>query len=175
MPRYKDTSLPFGPPPEDFCIQLWELRPRLISFAARYERDRDKRVELVDSVIEKLLGVWWQYRPESNMLAWAATAVVHKAYSNARRNKYHGVWDEKSFDFIPDNFTAKPEVNLMLERTLVALKSLSPEWQEAIQLVAVEGLTHKEVAERLGLAEGTIKSRLTRARARLKDLVGWDK
>jgi RNA polymerase sigma-70 factor (ECF subfamily) len=59
-----------------------------------------------------------------------------------------------------------PEELLALER---ALLTLSPEDRELITLKHLDGLSYRELAERLGIAEGTVMSRLYYARQRLRE------
>jgi RNA polymerase sigma-70 factor, ECF subfamily len=61
-----------------------------------------------------------------------------------------------------------PEELMALERALLAL---SPEDRELITLKHLDGLSYRELAERLGIAEGTVMSRLYYARQRLRDLL----
>jgi RNA polymerase sigma-70 factor, ECF subfamily len=61
-----------------------------------------------------------------------------------------------------------PEELLALERALLAL---SPEDRELITLKSLDGLSYRELAERLGIAEGTVMSRLYYARQRLRELL----
>ncbi len=61
---------------------------------------------------------------------------------------------------------------MRLREVAEALDRLSPEHQQVLHLVAVEGLSYQEAAEALAIPIGTLISRLSRARARLRTLDG---
>lgn len=68
----------------------------------------------------------------------------------------------------PEDVTLQGELRRVLER---ALGELPDDWRMVVLLSDVHGLSYQEVAESTGLALGTVKSRLSRARARLRDLL----
>jgi len=71
--------------------------------------------------------------------------------------------------YVPDKAALNQELNSVLNR---ALARLSPKLREIIVLKEIEGLSYEEIADILGCSRGTVKSRLFRARERLKDLLG---
>jgi RNA polymerase sigma-70 factor (ECF subfamily) len=71
--------------------------------------------------------------------------------------------------YVPDKAALNQELNQTLNR---ALGQLSPKLREIIVLKEVEGLSYEEIADILGCSRGTVKSRLFRARERLKELLG---
>jgi RNA polymerase sigma-70 factor, ECF subfamily len=73
-------------------------------------------------------------------------------------------------DESPDALALRRELSIYLERALTAL----PEDQRMVVLVDVQGLDYHEVAETLGIALGTVKSRLSRARARIRQALADD-
>ena len=74
-------------------------------------------------------------------------------------------------DEAPDAHTLRRELSIYLERALTAL----PEDQRmVVLLVDVQGLDYHEVAEALGIALGTVKSRLSRARAKIRQALADD-
>jgi RNA polymerase sigma-70 factor (ECF subfamily) len=71
--------------------------------------------------------------------------------------------------YLPDKSALNRELGQVLER---ALAKLSVKLREIIVLKEVEGLSYEEIAEILNCSRGTVKSRLFRARERLKELLG---
>lgn len=76
--------------------------------------------------------------------------------------------DELSVDRTEAELLARDEAR----RTLAALQQLTADHRAVLSLFALEGLSHREVAEVLGVPEGTIWSRLHGARKRLAELMG---
>jgi RNA polymerase sigma-70 factor (ECF subfamily) len=73
-----------------------------------------------------------------------------------------------SSDESPEDHALRGELNAQLQR---AILSLSADHRAALVLVDVQGLSYDEAAEATGASVGTIKSRLSRARARVRDLL----
>lgn len=70
---------------------------------------------------------------------------------------------EGSYEHILENINAQELLQLISE--------LSPQYRLIFNLYAIEGFSHKEIAEKLGISEGTSKSNLSRARSILQDRV----
>ena len=73
--------------------------------------------------------------------------------------------DGRRGDESPDALALRRELSIYLERALTALPD---DQRMVVLLVDVQGLDYHEVAETLGIALGTVKSRLSRARARIR-------
>ena len=69
-----------------------------------------------------------------------------------------------------------PEQNERLEvqDMLAALNKLRPDQREALLLVSVQGMSYEDAAAVIGIASGTVKSRVNRGRTRLAELLGLD-
>ena len=75
-------------------------------------------------------------------------------------------------DLIPDRGAIDPHAALEAKAVYAAIADLPDEYRETIVAVDVAGLSYKEAAAALGTKEGTIMSRLSRARGRVADAVG---
>jgi RNA polymerase sigma-70 factor (ECF subfamily) len=71
----------------------------------------------------------------------------------------------------PGNESANGETAVDLENLQRSLDWLAPDLRETLMLVTVEGLRYKEVAEILGIPQGTVMSRLSRARQQLRNIL----
>jgi RNA polymerase sigma-70 factor (ECF subfamily) len=104
---------------------------------------------------------------------WLHTCTERKAINHVRAQK------RAPFSIgLPSSGSEKPRSQLDVERALhfqeVARRifpQLSPEHREVIDKVILKGLTHTEAAALLGIAEGTLKSRLIAAKRALLELV----
>jgi RNA polymerase sigma-70 factor, ECF subfamily len=105
--------------------------------------------------------------------AWLLTIVRHTAYGRRR-----GQHTETEFDETQHSETVAeehPEAALLrkdaMESLAGALDRLAPEFREVIVLREVEGLSYKEISDVAGVPIGTVMSRLSRARARLQQVL----
>ena len=108
-----------------------------------------------------------------NSKAWFLTIVRNAGYSWLQRSRAQGPttpFDAEMHDI--EDTSQGPELDLLQRATQqdlqAALESLPVEFREALVLRELEGLSYKEIAEVSGLPIGTVMSRLTRARLKLR-------
>src|ERR1017187_7796549 len=132
----------------------------LFSLALRLLNSRADAEEVVLDVYKqvwRLAGTFDSSR--ANVVSWLALLTRSRAIDRLRQANSRRAW-EMPFENMaePRGSTPAPEAQLMFhqERKLVrrALADLSPEQREAIELAFFEGLTHVEVAEKLGAPFG---------------------
>jgi RNA polymerase sigma-70 factor (ECF subfamily) len=129
-----------------------------------------------DAVQEAFLAVWRgadRFVPErGSASAWLLTLVHRRAVDVVRRE------ERRRADPLPELETAGSEgadddamLRLERERVVGALRKLPDPQREALELAYYAGFTQSELAERLGVPLGTIKSRMNAGLARLRDLL----
>lgn len=119
------------------------------------------------------------YEPDRGAVkSWLYGIAVHKAQSRRRRlargaraigrlaNRSAGV--DAPMEAVEDALAGRED----LRRVNEALRQLSPSEREIIVLFAWERLSYEEIAAALGVELGTVRSRLSRARAKLRELAG---
>jgi RNA polymerase sigma-70 factor, ECF subfamily len=129
-----------------------------------------------DLLSDVFLDVWRQaatFEARSSVSTWLLAIARYKAIS-ARRRRTDAELDEKIASTVADP-ADDPEVVLQrktrAELLRHSLARLSPEHGEVIDLVYFHGKSVKEVAEIVGTAEATVKTRMFYARKKLADLV----
>jgi RNA polymerase sigma-70 factor, ECF subfamily len=129
-----------------------------------------------DLLSEVFLDVWRQaaaFEARSSVSTWLLAIARHRALS-ARRRRTDAELDEKIASSVADP-ADDPEVVLQKKTRATALRHslarLSPEHGEVIDLVYFHGKSVKEVAEIVGIAAATVKTRMFYARKRLAELV----
>jgi RNA polymerase sigma factor (sigma-70 family) len=134
---------------------------------------REEALELAQEVFIKAWQALPEWRPDAQFHTWIYRIASNLALDVLRRRKVvQFVALEDDFDAPSD--AAGPETQLQARqgmRTLdAALARLAPEQREIILLREVEGLSYGELAATLAIDEGTVKSRLARARVALAAL-----
>jgi len=129
-----------------------------------------------DLLSDVFLDVWRQaaaFEARSSVSTWLLAIARYKALS-ARRRRKDAELDEKVASTVADT-ADDPEVVLQKKTRAELLRQslgrLSPEHGEVIDLVYFHGKSVKEVAEIVGIAEATVKTRMFYARKKLADLV----
>lgn len=144
--------------------------PRLRRYARALVGDRYIADDLVQDTLERAWNKFYLWRPGSDLRAWLFT-IMHNVFVNqARRRRYE---IEQAMDELPAvAVRATQGDHLELQDVDRALRSLSAEQREVILLVAIEQLTYEQVSRALGIPIGTVMSRLSRARERMRQLLG---
>jgi len=147
------------------------LLPSLRAFALSLTNAREIADDLVQDTLVRALAKIDQFQPGTNMGAWLFTILRNIFYSQCRRTK-HEIEDPDG-SYAARLWTAPDQHGKCdVQDTLRALAMLPLEQREALILVTAEGLSYEEAARICGVAVGTIKSRVSRGRVRLAELLG---
>ncbi len=117
-----------------------------------------------------------------SFLSWLMRTVANRCYDELRRQKRRpsvswesfGEMDEEANPFLvngrptPEEAAQQAELTRFLQAAIIALP---PDQRIVLVLSDVEGMNYQEIAETVRIPVGTVKSRLARARARLRDLL----
>lgn len=149
-----------------FKQQLVEAIPMLRGFARSLSGSNDRADDLVQETLAKAIANREKYRMGTNLHAWLVTILRNQYYSEGRRR-----WREVS-DADGSHAGRLVEMpghtsHLELQDFMAALQALPDSQREALVLVGASGMSYEEAAEVLGTRVGTVKSRVSRARARL--------
>jgi RNA polymerase sigma-70 factor (ECF subfamily) len=143
---------------------------RAFAFSLVGSRHHDRADDLVQETILKAWAHRSSFRPGTNLNAWLHTILRNEFYSQMRRKKREV---EDADGAYANRLAVIPEQNGHLDMADMeaALDQLAEEQREAILLVAAAGFSYEDAAEICGVAVGTIKSRVNRARAKLVDIL----
>lgn len=132
--------------------------------------------EVVQEVFVSVWNTAARFDPARGSLGpWLFTIARHKAIDLVRREANHR---KRSADVdlelkeAPDDVDHEAWVNLRRDRVREALAQLNEPQRMALELAFFSGLTHVEVAERLGIPLGTAKTRIRSALLKLRDALG---
>lgn len=153
---------------DEKAASLDALVPALRRYAVALLRDREAADDLVQDCLERAVSRWTLRRRDGDLRAWLFTILHNRFLDIVRRRRREGIW--VALDDAPDlpSVVAAAEGRLALGDVLTALNRLDTEDRAVILLVAIEDLSYDEAARVLGVPVGTIMSRLSRARGRLR-------
>lgn len=144
--------------------------PAMRAFAISLTRTRSAADDAVQDAVLKALTNIDKYEPGTNMRAWLFTILRNTYYSSKR--KYHRETSDPD-GILTDSMAVKPDHDGRLQYLdfRKAFDLLPDDQREVLMLVGASGFTYEETAEMTGVAIGTVKSRVNRARARLAELL----
>lgn len=154
-----------------FKREMLATLPSLRAFAVSLTGRHDKADDLVQDTIMKAWAKQDSFEMGTNIKAWLFTILRNEFYSQMRKRGREVQDSEGAFT---ERLSVHPaQYGAMdLEDFKKALDSLPADQREAIILIGASGFSYEEAAEICDCAIGTMKSRVSRARVRLQELLG---
>jgi RNA polymerase sigma-70 factor, ECF subfamily len=165
---------------ETACAELvGEHQRMVVQLAMNLLGDRDEAMDLSQDVFLRVFRTIHRFRGQSSLRTWIYRIAVNQARNRHRFWRRRHRADQVPLDqhiaahgeflsdgeSIPDRVLAQKELAAQLQQ---ALDHLPFDQRTAIILREIDGLSYEEIAFSLGVAVGTVKSRLTRARQALR-------
>jgi RNA polymerase sigma-70 factor, ECF subfamily len=153
--------------------QLQAQIPRLRRYARALTGSREAADDLVQDALERAWTKRGLWRPDSNLRAWLF-AVMHNVFVNGVKRarpmmSLDALNEEGSIE--PAAGSASAETDAALSDMRTALTQLPVEQRQVVLLVGLEQMTYAEAADVLEIPIGTVMSRLSRGRDRLRQLL----
>lgn len=143
----------------------------LFGVCLRYAKDREEAKDLLQEGFIQIYKDLYQYQPTGALGAWMRKVVVNVALQHIRKQK-------RLFPTVAlSEAAASVEVEDELfsnfrEQALIQLIQQLPDGYRAVfNLYVIEGYSHKEIADQLGIAEASSKSQLSRAKQALRKML----
>jgi RNA polymerase sigma-70 factor (ECF subfamily) len=156
----------------DFLDEIEATVPALRRYARALTRNADRADDLVQDCLERAIRKRNLFTPTGPVQAWLFRMLINIWRNDLRFERRRG-------DQIPiDSLIAEPSVapaqpgRIALSEMSRAIDRLPDDQREALLLVVLEGLSYHDAAAALGIPDGTLMSRLGRARAALRALTG---
>jgi RNA polymerase sigma factor (sigma-70 family) len=154
---------------DPFVRQMMDLLPRLRRFARALTQANSDADDLVQLTVEKCLRerARWSVgtRLDSWMFAAMRNAWIDETRARSRRREF--VAEVGEAERVADHSVAYEEIKVQAMLIRSAMAALPADQRVAVALVLVDGMSYQEAAVLLGIPEGTLTSRLSRARATL--------
>jgi len=145
--------------------------PMLRRYARFLSRNADQADDLVQECLVRAIARIDSWEPGTNLQAWLIVILRNIFLNECRRVKRERVSLEGLKSAGTTQIPAQQDVSLMLAELQEAFMSLSTDHREVLTLVVIQGMTYERTAQILGVTMGTVKSRLSRARTRLSEIV----
>ena len=144
--------------------------PGLRAFARALVRDREAADDLVQDTLAAAIARQGQWRGEGALRGWLCRILLNRFRDGLRRRR------PVTLAVVPDMTDVasarRGDDRLALAEVHAAMGQLPDDQRAALLLVALEGMSLAEAARAMGCAEGTLASRLGRARATLRQVTG---
>ena len=151
----------------------------LMSTSYRYMGNRDDADEVLQEGFIKIFNKLATYDYSFDIGAWMRRVIINLAIDKLRKRKKDrkiivsgddNLFKTQDHDEISD-FDQYDNQQISVELAMEAITKLSPAYRMVFNMYAIENYTHAEIAKELGISEGTSKSNLFKAKAKLRKLL----
>lgn len=140
----------------------------MLAIVRRYIRDDEEVLDVVNQGFVKVFQKVEQYHFENSFEGWCKRIVINTALDHLRSSKRYK--DFFSFDaMMPSHQIYNDGMNNMsVDELMQVINSISPISKLVFNMFAIDGYSHKEIAERLNISVGTSKWHLSSARKQIQ-------
>jgi RNA polymerase sigma-70 factor (ECF subfamily) len=153
-----------------FEQEILAAMPALKRFAMRLSGHADRAEDLVQEAVCRGLTNADRFEPGTNIQAWLFT-ILRNFFMSTYRRRRNEVDDPHGMHVGGLAMAPEQPVHVDLKDFAVAFRTLPHDQREALTLIGVQGYSYQEAAEMMGVATGTIKSRVSRGRVRLVEIL----
>lgn len=148
---------------------LWDkYAPKLLSVSIRYCKSREDAEDVLMESFVKIYDKMPEFRFQSSLETWMRRVVVNMSINKIRAAKMMDSIDNESYEvpYVDLGFD-----NLNAKELLALLDKLPAGYRTVFNLYAIEGYSHKEIGEVMGIDEGTSRSQLAKSRKALQEMI----
>lgn len=143
---------------------------KMFGVCLRYAGNTEEAEDILQEGFIKVFRKISSYRGEGSFEGWIRRIFVNTAIEQFRRKTYMQPITEREENSVEATYLSV--LDSLAEKDIIKLvQQLSPGYRTVFNMYVVEGYTHRQIAESLGISEGTSKSQLSRAKIILQDLV----
>lgn len=146
--------------------QLFDkYKSKMMGVCLRYSDSREEAEDIFQNAFVKVFENLHSFRMEGSLEGWVRRIMVNMALNHYRQNKN----SRNNIDIDDAGYVAESAhgviESISAKELLLIIRELPSGFRNVFNLYAIEGYTHKEIANELGISEGTSKSQYARARA----------
>lgn len=142
----------------------------MMAVCLRYANDREEARDVLHEGFMKVFKNINRFKEGTNLGAWIRRIMINTSIDHYRKNAKkpnfveinHAIHEADVHDVVSE---------MSAEEILKLVQKLSPAYRTVFNLYVIEGYSHREVGEALGISEGTSKSNLAKARAKLQKMI----
>ena len=143
---------------------------KMYALCYRYIREPMEAEDVLVTAFMKVFDKIDQFRSEGSFEGWIRRIVVNEALTHLRRNRsMYLETDLEQADREPDY--SNLDDHLEVEDLLNMIREMPSGYRIVFNMYAIDGYSHKEIADHLGISENTSKSQLSRARTYLQKIL----
>ncbi len=144
--------------------------PKMYIVCCRYLKDPMEAEDALVTAFMRIFEKLGQFKGEGSLEGWMKTIIIREALTTLRKNKNQFYGSEGE---IQDLHIEDPHHYDQLENEdlLKIIQDMPAGYRAVFNMYAMDGYTHKEIADQLGISENTSKSQLSRARKFLQDVL----
>ena len=148
-----------------------EYSPQMFAICLRYAPDRSVAEDVLQDAFIKVFAKIGSFKGDGELGAWIRRVVINTALEQLRKIK-KAESRSVDLDFCYDLSSADDILEKMtFQEVLASIQKIPIGYREVLNLYAIDGYSHKEISEMVGISEGNSKQRLRRARNMLRKLV----
>lgn len=142
-----------------------------------YANNEDDAVEILNDGFLKIFKEIHRYTPAytneiNSFKGWLRKIMVYTAIDHFRKNKKHHVVGELDIALVqPATHEESGLDKMSYDEIIRFVQNLSPAYRTVLSLFIIEGFSHEEIADKLGISVGTSKSNLAKARKQLQKIL----
>lgn len=144
--------------------------PKMYAVCLRYASNAEEAQDILQEGFIKVFKKMDSFRGDGSFEGWMRRVFVNTAIEHFRRRRYLMPVTEREENTIEGKYTSALD-DLGAKDIMALVQELSPGYRTVFNMYVVEGYTHKEIGDILGISEGTSKSQLSRAKVILQDMV----
>jgi RNA polymerase sigma factor (sigma-70 family) len=147
------------------------LAPKMLAVCMRYAHDKDEAQDILQEGFIKMFNNVHKYRGEGSLEGWIHRIMVRCAISRYRKLQPMILVE----DFAEENYPFSKGYNaqsLEVNDIMKMIQKLPQTYRSVFNMYAIEGYSHQEIGNTLGITELLSRTNLCRARAILKDMIG---
>lgn len=146
-----------------------KFAPKMLAVCMRYLKNMDEAEDALQDGFVKVFQKIPEFKMEGSLEGWIRRIMVNNSLDAIRRNKKQLLEDDVDTVQHKVSFTDFQFDDMDLQHLMKIIQSLPDGYRVVFNMFAIEGYSHKEIAETLGVSENTSKSQYSRARALLRE------
>ena len=144
------------------------LAPKMLAVCMRYANDRDEAQDILQEGFIKMFNNVHKYRGDGNLEGWIRRIMVHTAISRYRKLKPMVLVEDMAEEGAMSSASQNAN-NLEVNDLMKLIQQLPQAYRSVFNMYAVEGYSHQEIGNKLGITELLSRTTLYRARNILKE------